>query len=1148
MAEEIKTRSGINLLADRRETNGGIEISLRMKNGRECVLHWGLAPDERAPWQTPPQPLWPKGSRAFGEGALQTPFTLHNNEGRIIIRLNKDLNFHILNFALFFPEEGSWDNNRGKNYRIRIKPPARKGPPPAQVLEEELKGREVLFKDVYGLDPDHRLAVALSREDGRYRLNLLTDMAGPLLLHWGVAIHGRNEWLLPPSSMHPPKTEVFDGKAAETPFVLHEGLNQLILEFGEEDAPMGIPFVLRHPGTGRWIKNQGRNFYIPVAGQKEIPLSQLAETIIRAEMGNHSWTLMHRFNLCHDLIENVRNDVEGLALLFVWLRFSAIRQLVWQRNYNTKPRELTHSQDRLTLKLAEVYISEPASRDLIRLMMTTVGRGGEGQRIRDEILHIMHRHHIKEVAGHFLEEWHQKLHNNATPDDIVICEAYLNFLRSDGDLELFYRTLEAGGVTKERLEGFERPIKSPPDFIPHLKEALIHDFEEYLRLLRSVHSGTDLESAINAARYLLDTEASELLEFIWTHKDNSKTEVVELVDRITRVRRILNRLLNTEKDNVRVRDILYLDLALEEFLRVIVERNIHSRMAVKELVELVGLVLENVRFFFDNEEFSACLREWQRLEAAAPLTRDRALHAKALLDRIGRAIGAFIDHYYQLLQPRAELLGKAFQADSWAITLFSEEIVRGRPAFVLSMLLRYLDPVLRKKAKLGNWQVISQGEGVGRVETVESLSAVQGKSFDRPTVIIADKVRGDEEPPEGVTAVITPDAVDLVSHVAVRARNARLLFAICYDRKHLERLKSLRDRYLSFAVNASGDVVFEEVSGEMVTAPPRVKLGFIKIARPEFTAYAIAATDFREGLVGGKSLNLTRLQGKLPDWIHLPASVALPFGVFENVLALDRNSGIEQRYRELISRLDGNPEEILAEIRKTLLGLEAPEELPAVLRRVMEDAGLAWPKDWDNAWMCIKRVWASRWNERAYLSRKARGIPDEDLFMAVLIQQVVEAEYSFVIHTENPFTGDRDELYAEVVLGLGETLVGNYPGRALGFTCKKGGSEPQLLSYPSKSIGLFGGGLIFRSDSNGEDLSGYAGAGLYDSVMLPPPREVSLDYTEEPLVWDEKFRKELLTGIANVGIMTEKVLGSPQDIEGALVQGRYYVVQTRPQV
>ena len=96
----------------------------------------------------------------------------------------------------------------------------------------------------------------------------------------------------------------------------------------------------------------------------------------------------------------------------------------------------------------------------------------------------MHRHRIKEVSGHFMEEWHQKLHNNATADDIVICEAYLAFLHSNGDLAVFYRTLANGGVTKARLENFERPIVTDPDFIPHLKDGLLHDFGKYLNLLK----------------------------------------------------------------------------------------------------------------------------------------------------------------------------------------------------------------------------------------------------------------------------------------------------------------------------------------------------------------------------------------------------------------------------------------------------------------------------------------------------------------------------------------------------------------------------------------------------------------------------------------------------------------------------------------
>src|SRR5439155_24099503 len=132
------------------------------------------------------------------------------------------------------------------------------------------------------------------------------------------------------------------------------------------------------------------------AGQSGRSVEELiGPKIIQGEMGNHSWTLMHRFNLCYELLDRVRGSVDGLALLCVWLRFSAIRQLTWQRNYNTKPRELSHAQDRLTHKLADLYRSEPDGGPFIRLMLATVGRGGEGQRIRDEILQIMHRHHIK---------------------------------------------------------------------------------------------------------------------------------------------------------------------------------------------------------------------------------------------------------------------------------------------------------------------------------------------------------------------------------------------------------------------------------------------------------------------------------------------------------------------------------------------------------------------------------------------------------------------------------------------------------------------------------------------------------------------------------------------------------------------------------
>ena len=67
-----------------------------------------------------------------------------------------------------------------------------------------------------------------------------------------------------------------------------------------------------------------------------------------------------------------------------------------------------------------------------------------------------------------------------------------------------------------------------------------------------------------------------------------------------------------------------------------------------------------------------------------------------------------------------------------------------------------------------------------------------------------------------------------------------------------------------------------------------------------------------------------------------------------------------------------------------------------------------------------------------------------------------------------------------MVVGMGEALVGNFPGRALSFTASGGagdsdnggGGGARVASLPSKREGLFVPGglptLIARSDSNGE--------------------------------------------------------------------------------
>ncbi len=819
------------------------------------------------------------------------------------------------------------------------------------------------------------------------------------------------------------------------------------------------------------------------------------------------------------------------------------------------------------MRLANVWrggtgVSAVGCRFWARQMLTTLGRGGDGQRVRDEILHIMHRNDIKESAGHFIEEWHQKLHNNTTPDDVVICQAYLDFMRSNGDLDVFYRTLEQGGVTRARLQSFERPIKTDPTFFADRKDALIGEFENFLKILKSVHSGTDLDSAIAAARGRLDSGMNKQLDDLLALRSKQSSPAPApksgerkgrgLTNAIVSAREGLAKVMAATHDDAALRDLLFLDLALEECLRAAIERQNVSQLSRDELAEMVLAALRNLRVSVDSAELAICADHWSALLALPHEGRDWALHARAVTDRAARWVQEYTSAIYQRLQPKAEALGAAFHAESWTIPLFSEEVIRGGPAFTLSLLLRPLDSKLREQAGLGGWQVISAARGGGKVQTVPKLLEVQSQRFTEPTVVIADEVSGDEEIPEGATAVLTCDAPDLVSHVAVRARNVGVLFATCFDAEEYQRLKTFAGKSLSLVVTPSGDVEYQEDVGwvERSEAHHTPLVGLEDSAHPtkaSFSAWVIGQDEFKPDLVGGKSTNLNGLRGRLSDWIQLPKSIALPYGVLERVLADERNHRVRDECEALISTAGDNPSEALAQVREKLLQLTAPPELQGALQEHWQRAGLP-PVSWEQTWQAIRRVWASKWNDRAYLSRRARGIPHDSLQMAVLIQEVVPAEYAFVIHTANPLTGAREEIFAEVVLGMGETLVGNYPGRALSFLCRKDDLKPEILSYPSKSIGIYGKGVIFRSDSNGEDLPGFAGAGLYDSFLAEEPHYRRLDYRGEKLVWDEKFRDDLLRSIARIGLEVERLLGSAQDIEGAVVGGRFHVVQTRPQV
>lgn len=67
--------------------------------------------------------------------------------------------------------------------------------------------------------------------------------------------------------------------------------------------------------------------------------------------------------------------------------------------------------------------------------------------------------------------------------------------------------------------------------------------------------------------------------------------------------------------------------------------------------------------------------------------------------------------------------------------------------------------------------------------------------------------------------------------------------------------------------------------------------------------------------------------------------------------------------------------------------------------------------------------WASLYGERVISYRASQGITDEPA-IAVVVQQLIDADRAGVMFTADPSTGDRTRIVIEGAFGLGEVVVG----------------------------------------------------------------------------------------------------------------------------
>lgn len=164
----------------------------------------------------------------------------------------------------------------------------------------------------------------------------------------------------------------------------------------------------------------------------------------------------------------------------------------------------------------------------------------------------------------------------------------------------------------------------------------------------------------------------------------------------------------------------------------------------------------------------------------------------------------------------------------------------------------------------------------------------------------------------------------------------------------------------------------------------------------------------------------------------------------------------------------------------------------------------------------IQDCWASAYGQRVLAYRRAQKM-DEEPAIAVVVQEMVAADRSGVLFTEDPASGNPERMVVEAALGLGEVIVG-------------GQVKPDF----------------YRLDkSNGDVIEHRQGAQAYKIVRGMDGKEqhvqVSDFEAQKPVL-----NREDLKRLTETGKKVEEIFGCPQDLEWAIEKERLFVVQSRP--
>ncbi|MBK5108144.1 MAG: hypothetical protein JJE12_08425 [Anaerolineales bacterium] len=159
--------------------------------------------------------------------------------------------------------------------------------------------------------------------------------------------------------------------------------------------------------------------------------------------------------------------------------------------------------------------------------------------------------------------------------------------------------------------------------------------------------------------------------------------------------------------------------------------------------------------------------------------------------------------------------------------------------------------------------------------------------------------------------------------------------------------------------------------------------------------------------------------------------------------------------------------------------------------------------------------WSSLWTARAIGYRTRYNIPQDQVAMAVILQEMVPSLSSGVLFTANPLTGSRLEMVIDATFGVGEALV-------------SGQVEPDHYLIDGKSK------IVIERILGSKAIAMYTA----ESGGLKVQEVTAQD---ETVLLDEEILE-----LAELGLQIAELFEFPQDIEWAIASDQIFILQSRP--